>query len=100
MITQERKQMLKKYRKLISADPSFSKEEKEIILDVLNKLSWDFYKKSFSLRIQLRQVKLLLNKPEHSQAKKHFVHCVYLLGKREVAIDVFSQLSNWYNKHK
>ena len=29
MITQERKQMLKKYRKLISADPSFSKEEKE-----------------------------------------------------------------------
>lgn len=93
MISLEQKMLAKTFRQLISTDNTLSKENKELILDVINKLSWDFYKKRFQLRLQIHEVEMLLRKPEHIQAKKGFVHMVKLLGKRNEVVDIFNHLT-------
>ena len=92
MITLDNKPLVKKYRKLISSDSTLLKEENELILDVLNKLSNKTYNKKFALRLKIYEVEILLRKPEHIQAKRGFVSMVKLLGKRNEVIDIFNHL--------
>ena len=92
MITPDKKPLAKKFRRLISTDSTLLVEERELILDVLNKLSIESYNKRFALKLQIHEVEILLRRPEHIQAKKGFISMVKLLGKRNEVIDVFNHL--------
>lgn len=92
MIASDKKLFAKKFRKLISTDTTLLLEEKELILDVINKLSIESYNKRFVLRLQIHEVEVLLRKPEHIQAKRGFYSMVKLLGKRNEICDIFNHL--------
>ena len=92
MITLDKKPLAKKFRKLISSDSTLSEEEKNVILDVLNKLSIESYNKKFALRLQVHEVEILLRSPEHIQAKRGFISMVKLLGKRNEVIGIFNHI--------
>ena len=92
MITPDKKPFAKKCRKLISSDSTLLLEERELILDVLNKLTMNSCNKRFGLRLQIHEAEILLRKPEHIQAKRGFVSMVNLLGKRNEVIDIFNHL--------
>lgn len=92
MITLDKKSLAKKFKKLISSDSTLSVEEKDLILDVLNKLSIDSYDKRFVLRLQIHEVEILLRSPEHIQAKRGFVSMIKLLGKRNEVIGIFNHI--------
>ena len=92
MITLDKKPLAKKFRKLISSDSTLSVEEKNVIFDVLNKLSIESYNKKFALRLQVHEVEILLRSPEHIQAKRGFISMVKLLGKRNEVIGIFNHI--------
>ena len=92
MTTLDKKPLAKKFRKLISSDSTLSVEEKDLILNVLNKLSIDSYNKRFALRLQIHEVEILLRNPGHVQAKRGFISMIKLLGKRNEVIGIFNHI--------
>lgn len=87
----EQEYQAKKFRKLISGDDTLSKEEKDKILDAINKLCNNYMHK-LRLRLLIHEVEIILRKPEHIQAKRGFVGLVRLYGKRHEVIDIFNHL--------
>jgi hypothetical protein len=87
----EQKKQAKRLRKMISNDNTLSKEDKDMILDAINKLCNDYIHR-FSLRTLVHQVEIKLRNPEHIQAKRGFVGLIKLYGKRNEVVDIFNHL--------
>lgn len=81
----------KRLRKLISGDDTLSKEEKDKILDAINKLCNNYMHK-FRLRLLIYEVEIILRNPEHVQAKRGFVGLVRIYGKKSEIVDIFNHL--------
>lgn len=87
----EQKKQAKRLRKMISNDNTLSKEDKDMILDAINKLCNE-YPHRFRLRTLVHQVEIKLRNPEHIQAKRGFVGLIKLYGKRNEVVDIFNHL--------